>query len=219
MTFDLDLWPTDLNINRDHLLLYDYLPTKIEDPGAKRSWVISCTRLRETDRPTDRQADGHVQSNMPLFLQRGGGGGGHKHTFVKLECPWWQQKPNLIFFSKEVTVNIKVWYACQIWSSYLLRFKSWPMLKFLDTVDGLNFVVYQFSWFSLRVWSTNSNTHEMVTFYMYYELWKKTLWPRILNSTNVSFLFIPHELVPTKIKPSTVCRSKVMVKVIRSKLW
>ena len=26
----LDLWPTDLNINRDHLLINDYLPTKFE---------------------------------------------------------------------------------------------------------------------------------------------------------------------------------------------
>ena len=37
-----------------------------------------------------------------------------------------------------------------------------------------------------------------------YELWKKILWPRILNPTNVSFLFNPRKLVPTKIKPSTV---------------
>ena len=44
MTFDLDLWPTDLKINRDHLLTKDYLPTKFEASGAKRSWVISCTR-------------------------------------------------------------------------------------------------------------------------------------------------------------------------------
>ena len=44
MTFDLDLWPTDLNINRGHLLIKDYLPTKFEASGAKRSWVISCTR-------------------------------------------------------------------------------------------------------------------------------------------------------------------------------
>ena len=44
MTFDLDLWPTDLNINRDHLLTKDYLPTKFEASGAKRYWVISCTR-------------------------------------------------------------------------------------------------------------------------------------------------------------------------------
>ena len=44
MTFDLDLWPTDLKINRDHLLTKDFLPTKFEASGAKRSWVISCTR-------------------------------------------------------------------------------------------------------------------------------------------------------------------------------
>ena len=53
------LWLTDLNINREHLLIKDYLPTctKFEASGAKPSWVISCTRLRETDIPTDRQTD------------------------------------------------------------------------------------------------------------------------------------------------------------------
>ena len=44
MTFDLDLLPIHLKINRDHLLTKDYLPTKFEASGAKRSWVISCTR-------------------------------------------------------------------------------------------------------------------------------------------------------------------------------
>ena len=44
MTFDLDLWPTDLTIKKDHLLTKDYLPSKFEASGAKRSWVISCTR-------------------------------------------------------------------------------------------------------------------------------------------------------------------------------
>ena len=39
-----DLWPTDLNINRGHLLIKDYLPTKFEASGAKSSWVISCSR-------------------------------------------------------------------------------------------------------------------------------------------------------------------------------
>ena len=68
---DLWPWPTDLNINRDILLIKDYLPTKFEVPGAKRSWVISCTRLRETDIPTNRQTDARVQINMPLLLRRG----------------------------------------------------------------------------------------------------------------------------------------------------
>ena len=44
MTFDPDLWPTDLNINRGHLRIKDYLPTKFEASEAKHSWVISCTR-------------------------------------------------------------------------------------------------------------------------------------------------------------------------------
>ena len=43
-TVDLDLWPTDLNINRGHLLIKDYLPTNFEGSGAKRSRVIRRTR-------------------------------------------------------------------------------------------------------------------------------------------------------------------------------
>ena len=35
LTFDLDLWPTDLNINMDHLLIKDYLPTKFEGSVAR----------------------------------------------------------------------------------------------------------------------------------------------------------------------------------------
>ena len=62
-----DLWPTDLTINSDHLLIKDYQPTKFEASGAKCSWVISCTRLRDTDIQTDR----HVESNMPRLFQRG----------------------------------------------------------------------------------------------------------------------------------------------------
>ena len=44
LTFDTDLWPTDLNINRGHLLIKDYLLSKFEASGAKHSWVNSCTR-------------------------------------------------------------------------------------------------------------------------------------------------------------------------------
>ena len=43
-----DLWPWPLtywpDINRGHLIIKDYLPTTFEACGAKRSWVISCTR-------------------------------------------------------------------------------------------------------------------------------------------------------------------------------
>ena len=48
-----DLWPTDLNINRDNLIIKDYLPTKFETSEAKRSWVtsISCTRYKRSTWP------------------------------------------------------------------------------------------------------------------------------------------------------------------------
>ena len=74
---DLDLWPTDLKINRDHLLTKDYLPTKFEASGAKRSWVISCTRLRDTDIPTYRPTDRPTYrptgaKQYALLFQRGG---------------------------------------------------------------------------------------------------------------------------------------------------
>ena len=36
--------------------------------------------------------------------------------------------------------------------------------SFCCTVDGFNFVGHQFSWFSLRVRSTNSSTHKIVIF-------------------------------------------------------
>ena len=66
MTFDLDLWPTDLTINRDRLLTKDYLPTKFEASGAKRSGVISCTRLRATDIPTYRPTSGNKVKKLVL---------------------------------------------------------------------------------------------------------------------------------------------------------
>ena len=70
-----DLWPwtTDHNINRNHLLIKDYPPTKFECSRAKPSWVISCTRLRETDIPTDRETD-MFKAICPSFFE-----GGHKY--------------------------------------------------------------------------------------------------------------------------------------------
>ena len=42
MTFDLDLWPTYLNIDRDHLLIKDYLPTKLKLLGQSAlEWSVA----------------------------------------------------------------------------------------------------------------------------------------------------------------------------------
>ena len=46
---DLDLSPTNLNFDKGHLLIKDYLPTKFETSGANHSWITNCTRC---GRPT-----------------------------------------------------------------------------------------------------------------------------------------------------------------------
>ena len=47
--------------------------------------------------------------------------------------------------------------------------KSWSQKLKINTVDGLNFVGYQFLWFLWRAHSTNFSTQEMVIFCMNYE--------------------------------------------------
>ena len=68
-------WPTDLNINRGHLLIKDYIPTKFEASGAKRSWVISCTRWSKLAWPLTLTFDlltwiskGVIYSSRTIYL-------------------------------------------------------------------------------------------------------------------------------------------------------
>ena len=75
LTFDLDLCPTDLNVNRDHLLIKDYLPTKFEASGAKRSRVIRCTRFERLTWPLTLTFDlltwlsiGIIYSSRTIYL-------------------------------------------------------------------------------------------------------------------------------------------------------
>ena len=70
-----DLWPTDLTINRDHLLIKDYLPTKFEASGAKRCWVIRCTRFERLKWPLTFTFDlltwlsiGSIYSSRTIYL-------------------------------------------------------------------------------------------------------------------------------------------------------
>ena len=73
MTFDLG--PSDLTINRDHLLIKDYLPTKFEASGAKRCWVIHCTRFGRLTWPLTLTFDlltwlsmGIIYSSRTIYL-------------------------------------------------------------------------------------------------------------------------------------------------------
>ena len=65
-----DLWPTNLKINKDHLLTKDYLPNKFEASGAKRSWVISCTRWRKLAWPLtlNWKSIGIIYSPRTIYL-------------------------------------------------------------------------------------------------------------------------------------------------------
>ena len=76
---DLDLWPSDPNSYRVHLLHRMNVWTKFEEGGSRRSRVIDPKRksYRRTDLQTDRQTDLHAQSNMPLFFK-----GGHTNRMV-----------------------------------------------------------------------------------------------------------------------------------------
>ena len=75
MIFDRDLWPIDLTINRDHLLIKDYLPIKFEASGAKHCWVIRCTRFERLTWPLTLTFDlltrlsiGIIYSSRTIYL-------------------------------------------------------------------------------------------------------------------------------------------------------
>ena len=61
---DLDLYPIELKINREHLCSITNVCMKFEKAGPKQTLVIDRTRLYTTDGPSDRQ----VQSNIPSLL-------------------------------------------------------------------------------------------------------------------------------------------------------
>ena len=90
-----------------------------------------------------------------------------------------------------------------------LRFEVWC---FTDWANRAWWKLYYCGWLQFRgiqivVVSVEGTIHE----FQYpwngnylYKLRKKILWPRILNPTNVSFLFNPRKVVPTQIKPSKI---------------
>jgi hypothetical protein len=71
---DLDLWPSDLKINRGHLQVMINVPMKFHDPSPKRSWVIIGNHL--VDEPTDRPTD-MCKAKYPLFFE-----GWHKYILA-----------------------------------------------------------------------------------------------------------------------------------------
>ena len=83
---DLDLYPIDRKINREHLLSMTNVCMKFQKAGPNQILVIDLTR--KYDGRTDRETDRQVKSNIPLFFE-----GGHKNGtklcqkyFIVSEC-------------------------------------------------------------------------------------------------------------------------------------
>ena len=125
--FDLwpALWPTDLT--SDHLLIKDYLPTKFEASGAKRSWVISCTRCwRLTWSMTlgllTWISIGIIYALRTLYLPT-------KFEVSEAKCPWvisctrygWSTRPLTLTFDLLTWIFIEIIYLS--WTIYLQSLK------------------------------------------------------------------------------------------------
>ena len=145
MTFDLDSWPTDLNINRGHLLMKDYLPTKFEASGAKRSWDISCTRWGRLAWPLTLTFDllnwisiGVIYSSRTIYLPS------LKRSWV-ISCPRWGRLAWPLTFDLLNWISIGVIYSSR--TIYL------PSLKLLgQSVLELSVAQGKVDWHDLWPW-------------------------------------------------------------------
>ena len=108
MAFDLDLWPTSLNINSDHLLIKDYLPTKFEASTAKRSWVISCVWCWRSTWPMINRDHLLVTVYLPTEFEASGA----KYCLV-ISCTryWWSTWPFTLTFDKLTSISIGIIYS------------------------------------------------------------------------------------------------------------
>ena len=157
MTFDLDLWPTYLNINRDHLLTKDYLSTKFEASGAKRSWVISCTRWSKLAWPLPLTFDlltwksiGIIYSPRSIYLPSlkllGQSASGATRSWV-ISCTRWSK----LAWPLPLTFDLLTWKSIGI--IYSPRTIYLPSLKLLgQSVIELSVAQGEVNWHDLWPW-------------------------------------------------------------------
>ena len=149
MTFDLDLWPTDLNINRDHLLIKDYLPTKFEGFGAKRSGVISCTRWSKLAWPLTLTFDLNINRDHLLtkdYLSTKFEASGAKRSWG-ISCTRWSK----LAWPLTLTFDLLTWISIGI--IYSPRTIYLPSLKLLgQSVLELSVAQGEVNWHDLWPW-------------------------------------------------------------------
>ena len=118
---DLWPWPTDLNVNRGHLHIKDYLRTKFEASSAKHSWVYQLNKVRGY-----RHTDRHVQSNMPLLLQRGHKCWGKEGRLIESITTLWKGQGN--------PIRVSMIGCCKSWTrgwDSLVPSTMWWLIIFL----------------------------------------------------------------------------------------
>ena len=88
--FDLDLWPSDLNINRDHLITMDYLPTTFEGCGTKRYWSrLAWPLTSHLDLWPDLNINRnhlHIKDYLPTKFEASRA----NHSWA-ISCTWWSR--------------------------------------------------------------------------------------------------------------------------------
>ena len=136
LTFDLDLSPTDLNIYRGHLLIKDYLPTENKVSGAKRSWVISCTRRGRPRWSLTLTFDQNINRDRLLikdYLPTKFEASGAKRSWVISYTRWSRREWSLTLnFDLLTWISIGIIYSS--WTIYLPSFKfmRWGVIELLD---------------------------------------------------------------------------------------
>ena len=106
-TFDLDFSPTDLNIDRGHLLIKDYLPTKFEASGAKHYWVVSCTRCGRLTWLLSLTFDLNINRDHLLikdYLPTKFKASGAKHSWV-ISCTRWSRLEWPLTLTFDLNIN------------------------------------------------------------------------------------------------------------------
>ena len=122
----------DLNVNRDHVLVKNYLPTKFEASGANLSWVISCTRWSRRAWPLTLTFDLNInrdQDYLPTKFEASRA----KRSWV-ISCT----RCGRLTWPLTLTFDLLTWLSIGIiyssWSIYLpsLKFMRWGVVELLD---------------------------------------------------------------------------------------
>ena len=157
MTFDLDLWPTDLNINRGHLLIKDYLPTKFEGMGQSvlelsvAQGEVNWHDLWPTDLNINRD---HLLTKgyLPTKFEASGA----KRSWV-ISCPRWSKLawPLTLTFDlltwKSIGIIYELWViSCTRWSKL-----AWPLPLTFDllTWKSIGIIYSPRTIYTYQVWS------------------------------------------------------------------